>query len=111
MKNSTNFNFQSKHLPIFGLAWQAWKLLDTSSTIFFKGCLVAGAFFLFGTALSGGPFFNEETRVRMRAQKVCIANGLTNLDNDRYYVYRFCEAYAVKYADAYMSQNETREIY
>jgi len=69
MKNTTNVDFKSRDLPLFALAWQSWKLLDTSAGIIFKGALVAGAFFLVGTALSGGPFFNEETRIRMQAEK------------------------------------------
>lgn len=111
MKNNTNVDLKSKDLPLFALAWQSWKLLDTSAGIVFKGALVAGAFFLFGTALSGGPFFNEKTRIRMQAQEVCKARGLMNPNNNRYDVYRFCEAFAVQYANDAVSRDETQVIY
>jgi len=111
MKNTTNVDFKSRDLPLFALAWQSWKLLDTSAGIIFKGALVAGAFFLVGTALSGGPFFNEETRIRMQAEKVCTAKGLMDPNNNRYDVYRFCQAFAVQYANDVKSQNGTQVIY
>lgn len=111
MKNNTNVDLKSKDLPLFALAWQSWKLLDTSAGIIFKGALVAGAFFLFGTALSGGPFFNEKTRIRMQAEEVCTAQGLMDPNNNTYDVYRYCKAFATQWANTVMSSRETQVNY
>ena len=111
MKTKAPVELKSRHLPLFALAWQSWKLLDTGSQILIKGSVLALAFFLCGVAISNGPLVNQETRIRMRAEDECIAEGLSNLDNDRYSVYRLCKAYALRYAREAVSPSETKMIY
>jgi len=47
----------------------------------------------------------------MQAEKVCTARGLMDPNNNRYDVYRFCQAFAVQYANDVKSQNGTQVIY
>jgi hypothetical protein len=111
MRNKSNIDLKTGHLPLFALAWQSWKLLDTTATIVFKGAVVAGAFFFFVLAVSQGPLVNKEAQIRMDAEKDCVAQGLQDLRNNRYDVYRICHAYAVQYARQQHSRRETNRIY
>jgi hypothetical protein len=111
MKNAPSVEIKSRHLPLFALLWQSWKLLDTGSGIIFKATVVSFAFFLFGVALSQGPLVNKEAKIRMRAEDECIARGLSDLSNNRYSIYRLCQAYAIRYAQEATSYPETKIIY
>lgn len=111
MKNNAPIEIKSRHLPLFALLWQSWKLLDTGAQVIIRGSVLALAFFLCGVAISNGPLVNEETRVRMRAEDECVADGLSKLDADRYRIYRFCQSYAMRYAREAVSRPETRMIY
>lgn len=99
-------DLKTQHLINLAFAWQAWKLLDTCASIFFKGALVAGIFSFFAIVVAEGPLVNKKVRIQQEAQQECIAKGLQNLNNERYAVYRFCAGYAVEYAKTYANQNK-----
>ena len=104
--NKNVVDVQTQHLVKVALAWQAWKLLDTCASIFFKGALVAGVFACLAVVVAEGPLFNKKVRIQQEAKQECIAKELQNMNSETYAVYRFCEGYAVEYAKAYANQNK-----
>lgn len=108
MRNNTNINLNSRHLPAFAFAWQLWKLVDTSASILFRLVFLSGVFFFFFVAFSESPLVNKEAEIRVKATKQCVARGLSNMSYNRYDVYRFCEAYGANVANTYSSQQETQ---
>jgi len=105
--NNNVVDLKTQDMIKLAFAWQAWKLLDTCASIFFKGALVAGIFSFGAVVVAEGPLLNKKVRIQEEAQQECIAKGLQNINNERYAVYRFCQGYSVDYAKTYANQNKS----